>query len=409
MILPPARFFAQPPTQAELDFTNPILKNIEHVISGNAAFLTKGNYNTSLRTGTIAPALIRRPSGLSYALGTGAAGVNWVATDAGPWVNSQGEWTFFTLSFWRGGSANRSISTIAESPGSTTRDRSMSASFSAGGFFQVSTRDGATDVSVLSTTTLTSIGINPFTLAGRAKTSELAIFVNGTKEASTAITSTGRTYTSPELVLGQGGIGTGIANGQQGNSDPSIFLAWSRALSDEEIASLHRNPWQVFRSASRIIAPESAAVTAYTLDTTPGAYNITGSSATTIYGRQVDTTPASYTITGASVTALYDSQLDISPATYNLSGSTTETLYNRQVDVSHGSYNVTGSNVTVLADWLINASPGSYNVNGSSVTLTRVGLAWPDPGDVRFGVEYGPTGTEYVGTMRAGTVWLRRR
>lgn len=276
MILPPARFFAQPPTQAELDFTNPILKKIEHVISGNAAFLTKGKYNTSLRTGTIAPALVRRPSGLSYALGTGAAGVNWVATDAGEWVNSQTAWTYFTLSFWRGGSANRSIATIAEVPGSATRDRSLVASSAAGGFFQVATRDGATDVIVSSTTTLTTIGANPVTLAGRATTSELAIFVNGVKEASAAITSTGRTYTSPELVLAQGGLGTGISNTQQSQSDPSIFLVWSRALSDEEIASLHRNPWQVFRAASRIIVPESAAVTAYTLDTTPGTYNITG-------------------------------------------------------------------------------------------------------------------------------------
>lgn len=76
--------------------------------------------------------------------------------------------------------------------------------------------------------------------------------------------------------MAQGGLGTGISNTQQSQSDPSIFLVWSRALSDEEIASLHRNPWQVFRAASRIIVPESAAVTAYTLDTTPGTYNITG-------------------------------------------------------------------------------------------------------------------------------------
>ena len=372
MILPPARFFAQPPTQAELDFTNPILKNIEHVISGNAAFLTKGKYNTSLRTGTNIPALIRRPSGLSYALGTGAT-VNLLATDAGEWVNSQTEWTMFTLSFWRGGSSNRAISTIAESPGASARDRSLAVSATAGGYFQVGTRDGATDVIVSSTTTVTTIGVNPFTLAGRATKAELSIFVNGVKEGASAITSTGRAYTSPELVLGQGALGTGIGITQICNSDPTIFLVWSRALSDEEIASLHRNPWQVYRSANRIVFPEAAAVTAYSLDTTPGTYNITGSSPSLLANRLVSTTPGAYDLTGSSPSLLLGRALDTTPGDYDITGSSPSLLLGRALETTPGDYDITGSPVDLEkatpGQFVLQTTPGAYNITGFPVEL----------------------------------------
>ena len=38
-------------------------------------------------------------------------------------------------------------------------------------------------------------------------------------------------------------------------------------------------------------------------------------------------------------------------------------------------------------------------------------LTFPSPADVKAGVQYGPTGTEYTGTLQAktGQVWLRRR
>lgn len=45
-----------------------------------------------------------------------------------------------------------------------------------------------------------------------------------------------------------------------------------------------------------------------------------------------------------------------------------------------------------------------------TVVLTLPG-GFPDPADVREGVAYGPTGVEFVGTLKAkqGTVWIRRR
>ena len=91
-----------------------------------------------------------------------------------------------------------------------------------------------------------------------------------------------------------------------------------------------------------------SATTSYSLDTTPATYNITGSSATTLYNRQVDTTPATYDVTGSSVTTLYNRQIDTTPATYDVTGSSATTLYNRQVDTTPATYNFAGSNVVLF-------------------------------------------------------------
>jgi hypothetical protein len=53
---------------------------------------------------------------------------------------------------------------------------------------------------------------------------------------------------------------------------------------------------------------------------------------------------------------------------------------------------------------------------GESITASAlvsgvvVSLVWPNPSDVRLGVQYGPTGTEYTGELTGGGgVFLRRR
>lgn len=102
--------------------------------------------------------------------------------------------------------------------------------------------------------------------------------------------------------------------------------------------------------ALRVRQPQLGVVTAtaYVLDTTPATYNITGSSATTLYNRQVDTTPATYNLTGSAAQTLYNRQVDTTPATYNINGSSATTLYNRQVDTTPATYNLTGSNVVLF-------------------------------------------------------------
>jgi hypothetical protein len=48
-------------------------------------------------------------------------------------------------------------------------------------------------------------------------------------------------------------------------------------------------------------------------------------------------------------------------------------------------------------------------VTGDAVNGYLAAITWPDPADVRRGVQYGPTGADYTGTMEGGSIVLMRR
>jgi len=347
MLPPSGKWSVQPPPWAALDFNNPILKDVQHVASGAAAFLNLGEYNDSLRTSTTPPVPTRQPSGISYRL----TGVNaYLATNAGGWVNARSEWTVYVLGVPRSLAANSAISVIAESPGSASRDRSIQ--FNTAGKILGALNDGT----VKTVTGATTIVANaPVSAAVRSSTTALGVYVNGVSDATptTTLNNGIQTYTSPEVVSGYGGSGSGFGGTQGSAFDLSLVIWWSRALTDAEILSIHQNPWQVFRSPRRIIVPESGAV-AYTLDTTPGTYNITGSSPSLLLGRALDTTPGDYDITGSSPSLLLGRALDTTPGDYDITGSPVDlekaTAGQFVLQTTPGAYNITGFTVELIAN-----------------------------------------------------------
>lgn len=366
MLPPSGKWSVQPPPWAALDFNNPILKDVQHVASGAAAFLNLGEYNDSLRTSTTPPVPTRQPSGISYRL----TGVNaYLATNAGGWVNARSEWTVYVLGVPRSLAANSGISIIAESPGSASRDRSIQ--FNTAGKILGALNDGT----VKTVTGATTIVANaPVSAAVRSSTTALGVYVNGVSDATptTTLNNGIQTYTSPEVVSGYGGVGSGFGGTQASAFDLSLVIWWSRALTDAEILSIHQNPWQVFRAPRRIIVPESGAV-AYTLDTTPGAYNITGSSPSLLASRLVDTTPGAYDLTGADAQTLLGRALDTTPGDYDITGSSTSLLLGRALDTTPGDYDITGSPVDLekatAGQFVLQTTPGAYNITGFPVEL----------------------------------------
>ena len=251
MIPPSGKWLFQPPPWAVLDFDNPILKDVEHVISGSAAFLNRGQYNDSLRTTATPPVPTFQPSGLSYRL----TGVNAnLSTNAGGWVNARSEWTVYVFGVPRSLAANSAISVIAESPGNAARDRSIQ--FNTAGNIVGATRDAAAVKTVTGTTAI--VANTPVSAAVRSSTTALGVFVNGVSDATpTTILDNGlTTYTSPEVVCGYGGSGAGFGATQGSAFDLSLVIWWSRALTNAEILSIHEYPWQVFKSPKRIFVPE---------------------------------------------------------------------------------------------------------------------------------------------------------
>ena len=228
MVPPSGKWLFQPPPWAVLDFDNPLLKDVEHVISGSAAFLNRGQYNDSLRTTATPPVPTFQPSGLSYRL----TGVNAnLSTNAGGWVNARSEWTVYVFGVPRSLAANSAISVIAESPGGT-RDRSIQ--FSTAGKIIGGLQDTGGVKTVTGTTTI--VANAPVSAAVRASTTALGVYVNGVSDATpTTVVNNGlASYTSPEVVCGYGGIGAGFGATQGSAFDLSLVIWWSRALTDAE-------------------------------------------------------------------------------------------------------------------------------------------------------------------------------
>lgn len=367
MIPPSGKWLFQPPSWAALDFDNPILKDVEHVISGSAAFLNRGQYNDSLRTTATPPVPTFQPSGLSYRL----TGVNAnLSTNAGGWVNARSNWTVYVFGVPRSLAANSAISVIAESPGSASRDRSIQ--FNTAGKILGALNDGTVK---LVTGTTTIVANSPVSAAVRASTTALGVYVNGVSDATpTTISNNGiATFTSPEVVCGYGASGSGFGGTQGSAFDLSLAIWWSRALTDAEILSIHQNPWQVFRAQRTRFLFDAAAVTAYSLDTTPGTYNITGSSPSLLASRLVDTTPGAYDLTGSSPSLLLGRALDTTPGDYDITGSSPSLLLGRALDTTPGDYDITGSPVDLekatAGQFVLQTTPGAYNITGSPVEL----------------------------------------
>lgn len=112
-----------------------------------------------------------------------------------------------------------------------------------------------------------------------------------------------------------------------------------------------------------------ATVTSYTLDTTPGAYNITGSDATVLVDRLITVTPGAYNVTGSDATLLFDRLTSVTPGAYNITGFDATLATGVVLDTTPGSYSITGSNATVLYGRAVLPTPGAYNLTGSDVTF----------------------------------------
>lgn len=65
-----------------------------------------------------------------------------------------------------------------------------------------------------------------------------------------------------------------------------------------------------------------------------------------------------------------------------------------------GSYTLTGGAASLNRNRILQASGGTYTYTGSSVNISFFGGAvWPSPSQVLKGVVYGPTGSDYIGTL----------
>jgi len=143
------------------------------------------------------------------------------------------------------------------------------------------------------------------------------------------------------------------------------------------------------------------------LSLSSGLYTLVGQSATVWHHRVLVAQGGNYSYTGQSVDITYIPSsavytLTVQSGTYTLSGQSAVISRHRYLSASSGSYLITGQDVSIFKHRLLSASSGTYTFTGQSAVITWSmvgGAVWPVPSQVLLGTVYGPTGSEYTGTL----------
>jgi hypothetical protein len=141
-----------------------------------------------------------------------------------------------------------------------------------------------------------------------------------------------------------------------------------------------------------------------------GAYSYTGQTATLSRSKYLIAQGGAYNLTGQSVVITWTSgstnyTLICQGGSYTLLGASANVNRNRNLTAQSGNYSLSGAAANIYRSKYINVVGGIYNLSGSSATITWTtvgGAVYPPVGSVLLGVTYGPTGTEYTGTLDIG-------
>jgi len=162
-----------------------------------------------------------------------------VAHMAAPAVAGTGAWTILVYGI-RNATGSSAIATLAESPGSSTCDRSIG--INATGKLQGYAYDGGVKTALSADNV--PIG-TAFSGAVTCDGANLISWLNGVPSTATAVTAAGFTgYTDPEFVIGYGG---GPLNFATCAFEGAYVLKIERALEPELLARIAANPWIVFK------------------------------------------------------------------------------------------------------------------------------------------------------------------
>jgi len=131
-----------------------------------------------------------------------------------------------------------------------------------------------------------------------------------------------------------------------------------------------------------------------------GAYNLTGVAASLFRSIPLSTDAGSYSISGQNASLTQAKQVSADPGSYVIDGKDAAFVRVGSLFAAAGAFNVTGADASLFTSRALSANSGAYSLTGFAANLFKTSL-YPDPGDVREGVVYGPGGI-YVGTLKVG-------
>jgi len=168
-------------------------------------------------------------------------------------------------------------------------------------------------------------------------------------------------------VSGGGGFG-GWGNT---NGVTNLTLAFNSALTDDEIRSLGKNPWQIFKNQSQIIYPQFASIQTYNLILEQSSYTLLLATSNLLLNRYLENLQVVYTETLTDATLAYNRYLQTDQANYTLTGTDTSLFFHRVLPVDAGSYTLTGTDLNLTLHRKLVTDQISYTFGLADVTLSK--------------------------------------
>jgi hypothetical protein len=107
-----------------------------------------------------------------------------------------------------------------------------------------------------------------------------------------------------------------------------------------------------------------------TLDTTVGAFNLSGTTTGLLRSNILNNTLSTFNLVGNNLTLSPSVNLDVTVGAFNLSGTTTELLKSNKIDATVSTFIFTGNNLILSPTVALNTTVGAFNLTGNSVDLT---------------------------------------
>lgn len=230
----PAERWSQPQGPSEIDWSNPIARELRSAIVDSGAL--KANAVTKANLSRSAPAYVQSKPVKNYY----SAEYTFGAYDSGP-IGLSGLTEFTAIALYvktndvgdtpYGGPFGASLT------GETTRSFEVEPGGPSSTYFSVWGDNGAR-YNLLADGALNPLNV-PRTIAMRLSASVLSGYFDGAKSGAAAGPATLQTVHNIHVGANPNGWGGVVP----------VFYFWTRALSDAEIASISANPWQLFKSS----------------------------------------------------------------------------------------------------------------------------------------------------------------
>lgn len=170
------------------------------------------------------------------------------------------------------------------------------------------------------------------------------------------------------------GLYIGGYRGQDGawwDGSAILVAVWNRALRQDELWELNRNPWQIF-APRKIWVPVSLSTgNSYTLTADGGSFSQTGTAASLLHSRKVTADAGSLTFTGAAASLLRGRTLAVDAGTFLLGGVSATFPRGYALSAESGTFALTGSAVTSTSSYTMSAVAGEFTLTGADATFPR--------------------------------------